>query len=181
MGRERQIDIRESEHMNFGKLLGTLIVAFIGGWAGIRLRVPAGGMIGSLIAVAIYNYFSQMGYMPSNLKIVGQIIIGGTIGMNFTKSSLAEIKQVFLPAIGSVFLLLTVGMIIGYVLHKVTGIDLITAFLGTSPGGLTDMTILAAAFEADTIVVSSIHLVRIFTVIFLMPIFVRVLSTFINR
>ena len=44
--------------MNFGKLLGTLIVAFIGGWAGIRFRVPAGGMIGSLVAVAIYNYFS---------------------------------------------------------------------------------------------------------------------------
>lgn len=81
--------------MDFGKLLGTLIVAFIGAGLGIRFRVPAGGMIGSLVAVAIYNYFSQMGYMPANLKIIGQIIIGGTIGMNFTKSSLAEMKQVF--------------------------------------------------------------------------------------
>ncbi|NLD30785.1 MAG: AbrB family transcriptional regulator [Trichococcus flocculiformis] len=167
--------------MNFGKLLGTLIVAFIGCWAGIRFRVPAGGMIGSLVAVAIYNYFSQMGYMPANLKIIGQIIIGGTIGMNFTKSSLAEMKQVFFPAVISVVILLTVGVIAGYILHKVAGIDLITALLGTSSGGLTDMTILAAAFEADTIIVSSIHLVRPFSVILLMPIFVRIISTYINK
>jgi len=167
--------------MNIGKLLGTLLVAFIGGWAGIRFRVPAGAMIGSLVAVAIYNYFSQMGYMPANLKIIGQIIIGGTIGMNFNKSSLAEMKQVFLPAIASVFILLTVGMIAGYVLHKVTGIDLVTALLGTSPGGLTDMSILAASYEADTITVSSIHLIRIFSVIFLMPIIVRIISNFISK
>ena len=138
-------------------------------------------MIGSLIAVAIYNYFSQMGYMPANLKIIGQIIIGGTIGMNFTKSSLAEMKQVVFPAVISVVILLTVGVIAGYILHKVAGIDLITALLGTSPGGLTDMTILAAAFEADTIIVSSIHLVRLFSVILLMPIFVRIISTYINK
>lgn len=135
MRRERQIDIRESTRMNFGKLLGTLIVAFI----------------------------------------------GGTIGMNFTKSSLAEMKQVFFPAVTSVLILLTVGVIAGYILHKVAGIDLITALLGTSPGGLTDMTILAAAFEADTIIVSSIHLVRLFSVILLMPIFVRIISTYINK
>ena len=122
-----------------------------------------------------------MGYMPANLKIIGQIIIGGTIGMNFTKSSLAEMKQVFFPAVISVVILLTVGVIAGYILHKVAGIDLITALLGTSPGGLTDMTILAAAFEADTIIVSSIHLVRLFSVILLMPIFVRIISTYINK
>lgn len=167
--------------MNIGKLLGTLLVAFIGGWAGIRFRVPAGAMIGSLVAVAIYNYFSQMGYMPANLKIIGQIIIGGTIGMNFNKSSLAEMKQVFLPAIASVFILLTVGMVAGYILHKVTGIDLVTALLGTSPGGLTDMSILAASYEADTIIVSSIHLIRLFSVIFLMPIIVRIISNFISK
>ena len=55
----------------------------------------------------------QMGYMPANLKIIGQIIIGGTIGMNFTKSSLAEMKQVFFPAVTSVLILLTVGVIAG--------------------------------------------------------------------
>ena len=58
--------------MNIGKLFGTLLVAIIGGWVGIRFRVPAGAMIGSLVAVAIYNYFSQIGYMPPNLKIIGQ-------------------------------------------------------------------------------------------------------------
>ncbi|CZQ99927.1 abrb duplication [Trichococcus palustris] len=167
--------------MNIGKLLGTLLVAIIGGWAGIRFRVPAGGMIGSLVAVAIYNYFSQMGYMPPNLKIIGQIIIGGTIGMNFNKNSLAQMKEVFLPALVSVAILLTVGIVVGYILHKVTGIDLITALLGTAPGGLADMTIIAASYGADTIVVASIHLIRLFSVIFLMPIIIRVISTFISK
>ena len=101
--------------------------------------------------------------------------------MNFNKNSLAQMKEVFLPALVSVAILLTVGIVVGYILHKVTGIDLITALLGTAPGGLADMTIIAASYGADTIVVASIHLIRLFSVIFLMPIIIRVISTFISK
>ena len=66
-------------------------------------------------------------------------------------------KQVFLPAIVSVAILLTVGIVVGYILHKVTGIDLITALLGTAPGGLADITIMADPM-GGSIVVASIHL-----------------------
>ena len=40
------------------KVFITMIAAGIGGFIGIRLKIPAGALIGAIVAVAAYNIFT---------------------------------------------------------------------------------------------------------------------------
>ncbi len=166
------------------KIIYTLIIGAIGGYLGIKLKIPAGAMIGSMIAVAIYNVFSKNGYVPSNFKLVAQIVIGAIIGLNFTMDSILELKNLIIPSIilviGLTFFSLLLGLIIfkltGSSLFKMDGLDLPTALFSAAPGGLTDMVIMSESFGAQTHIVALLHLIRLTTVLTVLPLAIKFLT-----
>ncbi|MDA3950902.1 MAG: AbrB family transcriptional regulator [Spirochaeta sp.] len=156
-----------------GHILLTLLVAVGGGVIGIRTRVPAGALVGAMVAVAVFNITWQNGQMPSWTKYVAQILIGAIVGLRIRPEFLGELKQLVVPA-----LILAVGMmawavVLGILIHKISGIDIVTALFSTSPGGLSDMTIIAQAAGADTPKVVILHLTRLVTVIAVFPWIIR--------
>lgn len=156
------------------KVICTLLIGALGGIVGIKLKIPAGAMIGSMIFVAIFNIFTSKGYVPSDLKIVGQIIIGAIVGLNFTMESVIELKKLVVPAIILVIGLTTLSLILGFFVHKITGLDLITSLFSCAPGGLADMTIMAESFGGQIHIVALLHLIRLTTVLTVLPLAIKV-------
>lgn len=160
----------------------TLFVAVLGGLIGLRLRIPAGALIGSIVASALYNILSSKGYIPYNFRLVAQMVVGGYIGLSFSRNSLFQIKSSILPLLLMVVGMFAFSILMGLFLHKVAGIDLATAMLGTAPGGIAEMSILADSYGADVSIVASMHLIRIVSiVIFLPPVIRKVLMLLLNH
>jgi uncharacterized membrane protein AbrB (regulator of aidB expression) len=57
-------------------------------------------------------------------------------------------------------------------LVRLFGYDLVTAILASTPGGLSGVVATASEAEADEVVVTFVHLVRLSTIIVVVPILV---------
>lgn len=158
------------------RILYTLIIAGIGGLIGIKLRMPAGAFVGAMLAVAAFNISTGKGHIPTNFKLVAQMVVGGIIGLNFTLESVKGLKDLILPALVLIIGLTTFSILLGFIISKTTGIDLVTALFSSAPGGLSDMTIISEAYGADTPKVALLHLVRLITVITILPLVIKIFA-----
>ncbi len=157
------------------KVIITLVVAFIGGYIGIKLKMPAGALLGAMLAVAIANLgFGFVGQIPKDFRTVAQIVVGGILGLSITRSTVAELRTMLVPAIVLVFSMIGLSLIAGYILHRVTGWDLATAFFSSSPGGMTEMTLTSMSFGADTPKVALLQLMRMLSIVSFMPLVLKI-------
>jgi membrane AbrB-like protein len=158
------------------KVILTLIIACAGGMTGVKLKIPAGALIGAMIFVGVYNIYSGQAEIPGNFKNVAQIVVGGVIGLNLTMDSIVELKKIILPTIILVFGLMIFSVVLGYLMWKFTGMDLVTAMFGAAPGGLADMTLISEAYGADTSKVVALHVARLITVLTILPMIIKFIS-----
>lgn len=162
------------------KILYTLLIAGVGGYVGIKLKIPAGALIGAMAFVAIYNIYTGQGNIPKNFKLVAQIVVGGMIGLNFTMDSIQGLKKLIVPALILVIGLTLFSICLGFLISRLTGLDLITSLFSCSPGGLTDMTIISEAYGAEIHKVALLHLIRLITVITVLPLVIKLFSQLIK-
>ncbi|TCO77494.1 AbrB family transcriptional regulator [Marinisporobacter balticus] len=162
------------------KIFYTLGVASIGGFIGIKFKIPAGAFIGAMIAVAIYNICTELGTLPSNFKLAAQIVVGGMIGLNFTMDTVHALKDLIVPACILIVGLTFFSIGLGFIISKLTGLDLVTALFSCSPGGLTDMALISEAYGAQTPKVVLLHLMRLITVIMVLPIVIKMFTRFVR-
>jgi len=162
------------------KILYTLLIAGAGGYVGIKLKIPAGALIGAMVFVAIYNIYTGQGNIPKNFKLAAQIVVGGMIGLNFTIDAISGLKKLIVPALILVIGLTLFSICLGFIISRLTGLDLVTALFSSSPGGLTDMTLISEAYGAEVHKVVLLHLIRLITVITVLPLVIRLLSQFLK-
>ena len=80
--------------MLFG-ILVLHIAGFTGALIARRLKVPAGALIGSMLAVVLCSITTGYGEAyPADLRIVIQIVSGLIIGSRFTRSDIALFRRV---------------------------------------------------------------------------------------
>jgi membrane AbrB-like protein len=144
----------------------TTLVAAIGTWVGIRLRLPAGALMGPLIfGVAL----EEMGLLhlawPPGVPEVAYLIIGLYVGLLFDRASIRRAGRL-LPCV----LCSTVGLVaacagLGWALAALTPIDGLTAYLATTPGGIDSVAIMALGSGAYAPLVLAIQMLRLFAVV----------------
>ncbi|WP_407523513.1 AbrB family transcriptional regulator [Methylobacterium oryzisoli] len=149
---------------------GTLAVAVIGAWLGRILRIPAGAMIGPLVIGATLHAtdLASMG-LPAWLLALAYAGIGWTVGLRFTRATVRATVTA-LPGV----LAATLGLIAlcgawAWGLTFILPIDLLTAFLATSPGGLDSVAIIAVGSGADVSFVLAVQTLRLLVVILTGP------------
>ncbi len=150
-------------------LLLTLLVAIVGGTIALKLKVPAGAMIGAMISVAIFNIVLGKAYFPVNAKIVTQIAAGAFVGAGITYKDIISLKSIIKPAVIITLGMISINLIMGYLMHKLTGIDLVTSLFACAPGGIVDMSIISSDLGADTSKVAILQLVRLMGVMLILP------------
>lgn len=149
-------------------------VGGIGLWLGLRLRIPAGSMLGPLIlAAAVSSLDWEPIVLPASVLPLAYLLLGTRIGARFDRELLQRIRAIIWHLLAFVIVLILGCAVLGYGLYLVTDIDLLTALLATSPGGMDAATIAALETGANTPIVVAIQLIRMLVMIIVGPILVR--------
>ncbi len=148
----------------------TIAIGLAGGFAAWALGVPAGGIVGSMVAVGTFQTLGmRLRGLPPVGVVVAQIGLGAMLGLNFDPSMPAQFVSMIAPVLLLTMLLLLAGLILGYIMHRVFKWDLTTCLLSTAAAGLTQMGVIALEMDADPVKVSMLHLVRIVAIILFLP------------
>ena len=156
-------------------ILMTFGVALLGAYIAKKLEIPAGGMIGSMLAVALFNIIFDVATFPSQMKVLVQTISGVLIGCKITKSELVGFKKLLKPSLINIIMLFSGCLTIGWLMYKFTDYALVTSAFATAPGGLMDMVIISMDMGADTAVVSILQVVRLLSILSLFPTLFKVI------
>lgn len=111
--------------------------------------------------------------VPDLLLNAGYVAIGVHVGGRFTPAAMRVIVRLLpLAVLQIVGTILTCGGI-GYLLAVSTGIGHLDAYLATTPGGLYAVVAIAIATGADTGLVFSLQVLRLFAALLLVPVLAR--------
>jgi membrane AbrB-like protein len=147
----------------------TLLAAVAGALLATLLRVPAGPLIGAMLAVGVLKITGVPTFdIPGPGRFVVYCAVGWLLGQTFTAESLRQFKVAAVPIVLCAGLFVIFGLALGWGLWRFGGFDPHTAFLSTAPGGIAQIGVLSAESEANAPVVLAVHVLRITSVIFIM-------------
>jgi membrane AbrB-like protein len=144
----------------------TALVAALGAWAGTRLRLPAGALMGPLILGVALEELSVLHLAwPPGVPEVAYLILGVYVGLLFDQDSIRRAGRLFPFVLASTAGLVLACAGLGWVLAVLMGIDGLTAYLATTPGGIDSVAIMALGSGADAPLVLAIQMLRLFAVV----------------
>jgi membrane AbrB-like protein len=133
---------------------------------GRRLRLPAHQLFGPMVLSGIAHVSGLVHVPPPTLFVIAaQLVIGTTIGCRFAGISPRLIARDMGLALLSSTSMIAVAVVFAALVHWWTRLPMEQAFLAYSPGGLTEMSLLALAMHQDVAYVAVTHVVRIVMVI----------------
>ncbi|ABW18163.1 AbrB family transcriptional regulator [Alkaliphilus oremlandii] len=141
-------------------LLITILVGSMFGVAAVKVKIPAGLMVGAIVGVAAFNIFFDLAYMPKQTTLVVQIVAGAFIGCSMEKSDLRRLPKIIKPAAIMLSSLIILNLTAGFLIYFLSPLDLVTSLMSVVPGGVSDTPIIAAVMGADGPKVAVMQLVR---------------------
>lgn len=143
---------------------GTLGLAL---WA---LDIPAGAIIGAMLGSALYNVFSGgKAYFPPGIRLPLRIVAGIFFGMRFDRASVMALGEILIPLLILMIGVVVMTVVTAVVVNKLTKLDATTSMLASTPGGITEMALIADELGIDAPKVAVLHMARLVTVIVLFP------------
>lgn len=156
----------------------TLGVAVIGGLLGKLLKLPSPFFLGTFIFGAIVHLgFGVTMQLPPWLLAVSYAMVGWSIGLNFTRPILRHATRALPQIVGSIIILIAFCGGLGFMISHLLGIDPLTAYLATSPGGMDSVAIIAAAAQhVDISFVMALQSARFLVVLLVGPSVARLVA-----
>jgi len=137
-----------------------------------KLKLPGAPILGAMLAVGISQIYGfGPGPLPTSFKPVLQIVVGMFIGLR-VRPDARRLLAGMLPVAALVSAWwLVAALCAGYMLYNVTQLTLPTAMLGSTPGGISEMGLMALHFGADAPSVALLQFFRVTLVLVVVPIF----------
>lgn len=107
--------------------------------------------------------------------------VGWTIGLRFTPAIIAHAARAFPRVLGSILLLIGLSGLGALALVRFAGVDPLTAYLATSPGGADSVAIIASQTKVDVPFVMTMQMARFLLIVAVGPWAARVLSSLAAR
>jgi len=143
-------------------LASTVAVTVVGAALGRLSRLPAGILLGPLVLGAVLNVLGVVAVnVPPALLIAGFALIGWNTGLRFTGDALAAAARALPQSVGAMIVLIAFCGLVAWGLVALAGIDPLTAYLATSPGGLDAAAVIAASTRVDMAFVMALQAVRL--------------------
>lgn len=163
--------------------LATLLIYLLAGTTigllALLSGIPAAPLAGALLGAGLLSMSGKldMACWPSGTRTALEIGIGTVIGTGLTRASLTQLQLLWRPAILITLTLVLTGVVIGLWSSRLLGIDPVVALLGAAPGGISGMSLVGAEFGVGA-AVAALHAVRLITVLLVLPMTVRLLTSF---
>ncbi len=147
-------------------LIETLAAGWISALIAQRLRMPAGPLLLPLIVVAVLQGTGLLTVeLPPWLLAVSYALVGWSIGLHFTRQILVHAARALPKVLLSILALISICAIFAAILTWVAGVDPLTAYLATSPGGADSIAIIAASSKVDLPFVMALQTARFVLVV----------------
>jgi membrane AbrB-like protein len=160
----------------------TLAVALIGSVIGHYSRLPAGNLLVPMIAGGVLHGAGLIEIqLPQWLLAACYIFLGWNIGMGFTRSILVHAARVLPQVTFSILSLILFCGGLAWILVVAVGVDPMTAYLATSPGGMDSVAIIAASTKVDVSFVMSLQTIRFALVLFVGPSISRFVASLLSK
>jgi uncharacterized protein len=159
-------------------LAETIALAVLGAVIGNLLRLQAGALLLPLVAGIVLTRFGLMTIeLPRWLLTLTYAVIGWRIGLRFTRPLLIYAAKALPRVMLCTLVLVVFCAVLGALLVVFVGIDPLTAYLATSPGGADSVAIIAAATKVDASFVMAMQMARLIAVLVLGPPMARFVAT----
>jgi uncharacterized protein len=148
----------------------TLTVIVVGLAAAFLWRVPAGPFLLPLAIGAVLNGSGLLTIeLPPWLLALSYAVAGWSIGLRFTPSILSHAARALPGVLAAILALTAISGGLAFLLVWLSGIDPLTAYLATSPGGADSVAIIAASTNVDVPFVMAQQTARFLIVLFIGP------------
>lgn len=157
--------------------LGTILVAIAGGLIAVRFRIPAGAMMMPMLiggALEIAGVVKII--LPPWLLALTYAFLGWSVGLGFTREILRTVRRALPQMVASILAIIGIAAALAVTLVYAAGIDPLTAYLATSPGGMDTIAIIAASSNVDLSFVMALQTARMLVVLIMGPPLARLIS-----
>lgn len=156
--------------VHWANFAGTLAVIGLGLALSRIFRLTTGAMIlPMLFSIGLQGAGVLTVELPPVLLAVSYAVCGWAIGGRFTREILAYAARALPTILLAIVVLVGICAIYATVLASVTGVDFLTAYLATSPGGADSVAIIAASSNVDMSFVMAMQTMRFFMVLLTGP------------
>ena len=158
-------------------LFAYLGLGLVGGALGAKLKIPAGALIGAMLTIIVFKMTMKMHWeIPKGFTFALQVFLGIMVGATFQPDLLHVMKKIALPVIISCVVLVGAGILMAVIFAKLGLLDIGTAYLGTSPGAMSALIVMALDSGAQPMLVVCFHFVRVVFVILTAPLIFKWIS-----
>ncbi len=158
-------------------------IAAAGAMLGRLARLPSPYFLGAAILGAVAHIGLGLPLqLPEWLLAASYALVGWAIGLNFTSSILRHAVRVLPQILGSIVAMMAFCGGLAWLLAHELGVDPLTAYLATSPGGLDTVAIIAAASDGvDISFVMALQSARLVFVLAFGPFIARTVSRWVRQ
>lgn len=158
-------------------LFAYLGLGLVGGALGAKLKIPAGALIGAMLTIIVFKMTMKMHWeIPKGFTFALQVFLGIMVGATFQPDLLHVMKKIALPVIISCVVLVGAGILMAAIFAKLGLLDFGTAYLGTSPGAMSALIVMALDSGAQPMLVVCFHFFRVVFVILTAPLIFKWIS-----
>jgi membrane AbrB-like protein len=151
-------------------LLAYLCLGLLGGLLGAKLKIPAGILIGAMLTIIFFKMFMKVHWeIPKSFTFILQVSLGIIVGASFQPELMQVMKKIAIPVIISCVVLVGTGVLLAVIFTRLGLLDIGTAYLGTSPGAMSALIVLALESQAQPMLVVCFHFFRVVFVILTAP------------
>jgi membrane AbrB-like protein len=155
---------------NLAAAILAISAAPLGAWLASLLKLPIPCLLGPIFATTAAVLISGPAPpVPPFLMDSALIFFGTYFGIIISLESMKKLGKVFPYAVGGAAALLAFTYLLAYGLTLLTPATLLTSFLSTAPGGLSEVGVVALALHADVAFIMAYQLFRLFSILLLVP------------
>ena len=151
------------------QVMGTSLIAAVGGIGFHLVGFPGGLVSGSMLTVAVAALAGCAVKIPLSLARLCFVLVGILLGAVVTPDTLKGIASWPLSVALLVVAAICMMTATAYYLRLAHGWDRLSALLGASPGSMAQVMALSAEFDADVRGIAIVHVMRVLLIVLGLP------------
>jgi membrane AbrB-like protein len=157
---------------------GLVALAFggLGGFVFLLIGAPLPWTRGSLFAAAAVAIAGGRWKMPAPVRDVARPVVGLMAGGAFTPAVVATLGEWWPTVVFVIAYTLAITALGWLFFRRLCGLDPVTSFFASSPGGLGEMVLQGGALGGHVRTMTLIHSVRIVIVVFTVPFVIQMIA-----
>lgn len=162
------------ENTNLKELLILCFAGAIGGFIAKKLNISAAYLMGPMIiSILIHSNGLIHTKIPDELIKFVQVIFGTMIGFTFKDVDYKTILQTLIATFGHFIILAIISMLFITLVYYLFDFEIVSILLAFSPGGQAEINLIAILVAANIPYITIHHIMRLFIVMNLAPIFAK--------